>query len=76
MQVAQLVWATEPIVFGSAFVSIYEKASSCALFLATGNMENFCFSQDLATIDAHVVVYRLFYARTADYTVGIILPPL
>ena len=26
MQVAQLVWASEPIVFGSAFVSIYGKA--------------------------------------------------
>ena len=27
LQVAQLVWVSEPIVFGSAFVSIYGKAS-------------------------------------------------
>ena len=33
LQVAQLAWASEPIEFGSAFVSIYGKASSCALFL-------------------------------------------
>ena len=26
LQVAQLAWASEPIVFGSAFVSIYGKA--------------------------------------------------
>ena len=37
LQVAQLVWVSEPIVFGSAFVSIYGKASSCALFLTSRN---------------------------------------
>ena len=44
LQVAQLAWASEPIVFGSAFVSIYGRASSCALFLADRNMENFRLS--------------------------------
>ena len=55
LQVAQLVWASEPIEFGSAFVSIYGKASSYAMFLMLWNLENFCFSQYLATVDAHVV---------------------
>ena len=40
LQVAQLVWASEPIEFGSAFVSIYGKASSCALFLTSRNQVN------------------------------------
>ena len=31
-------WASEPIEFGSAFVSIYGKASSCALFLTSRNL--------------------------------------
>ena len=31
------------------------KRQSCALFLTTGNLENFNHSQDIATIDAHVV---------------------
>ena len=55
MQVAQLVWASEPIVFGSAFVSIYGKASSCALFLTSRNLENFKCCQSIATTDAHVM---------------------
>ena len=40
LQVAQLVWASEPIEFGSAFVSIYGRASSCALFLTSRNQVN------------------------------------
>ena len=40
LQVAQLAWASEPIEFGSAFVSIYGKASSCALFLTSRNQVN------------------------------------
>ena len=55
LQVAQLAWASEPIEFGSAFVSIYGKASSCALFLTSRNLENFNHSRNLATVDAHVV---------------------
>ena len=40
LQVAQLAWASEPIEFGSAFVSIYGRASSCALFLTSRNQVN------------------------------------
>ena len=66
LQVAQLAWASEPIVFGSAFVSIYGKASSCALFLTIRNLENFKHSQDIATIDAHVVFVHDSKHRKAD----------
>jgi len=46
LQGAQLAWASESIVFGSAFVSIYGKASSCALFLTSRNLDNFlCLSE-------------------------------
>ena len=54
LQVAQLAWASEPIEFGSVFVSIYGKASSCALFLTVRNLENFTYRRNIATIDAHV----------------------
>ena len=33
-------WASESIEFGSAFVSIYGKASSCSLFLTSRNQVN------------------------------------
>ena len=54
LQVAQLAWASEPIEFGSAFVSIYVRASSCALFLTSRNQVNFKQCRNLATVDAHV----------------------
>ena len=44
-------------VFGVSVVTIYGKASSCALFLTIRNLVNFNSCQSLATIDAHVAVY-------------------
>ena len=41
MQVAQLVWASEPIVFGSAFVSIYGKAFIARCVLAIDESRKF-----------------------------------
>ena len=70
MQVAQLVWASEPIVFGSAFVSIYGKASSNALFLTIRNLENFKHSQGKATLEAHVVfIHDFIHIKQADVLV-------
>ena len=57
LQVAQLAWASEPIVFGSAFVSIYGRASSCALFLTSRNQVN----QNLEKWDRQVSGSTLFH---------------
>ena len=71
LQVAQLAWASEPIEFGSAFVSIYGKASSCALFLTDRNLENFLCLSELSNGRCSCSVYTWFYARKADYANGL-----
>lgn len=71
LQVAQLAWASEPIVFGSAFVSIYGKASSCALFLTSRNLDNFLCLSELSNGRCSCSVYTWFYARKADYSNGL-----
>ena len=68
LQVAQLVWASEPIEFGSAFVSIYGRASSCALFLTSRNLDNFLCLSELSNGRCSCSVYAWFYARKADYS--------
>ena len=72
MQVAQLVWASEPIVFGSAFVSIYGKAFISLCFWLSEIWKISCVCRNLATVDAHVVFINDFMHVTQTY-IGLLL---
>ena len=72
LQVAQLVWASEPIVFGSAFVSIYGKAFISLCFWLSEIWKISCVCRNLATVDAHVVFINDFMHVTQTY-IGLLL---
>ena len=71
LQVAQLVWASEPIVFGSAFVSIYGKASIMRFVSDDQKSGKFQTQSGHSDGRCSCSVYTWFYAQKADYPYGL-----